>query len=105
MSPGCSGKYSNAQRPFLFLTSFLLLRTIKRPQNVILAPVDDLGEMRELCSEACLTSVKTKRSLALKGPTPQPVGPRSECRMCVRYSHVSKKETHSGAGTKVAVFI
>ncbi|KAM4538846.1 zinc finger MYM-type protein 4-like isoform 2-T2 [Odontesthes bonariensis] len=39
-------------------------RSITRPQNIILAPVDDSGTKRELCSHACLSSVETKRKMA-----------------------------------------
>ncbi|KAM4725686.1 zinc finger MYM-type protein 4-like [Anableps anableps] len=33
---------------------------ITQPQKVILAPVDDSGTVKELCSDTCLTSVKAK---------------------------------------------
>ncbi|MED6284205.1 hypothetical protein CHARACLAT_016922, partial [Characodon lateralis] len=36
------------------------LQLITQPQKVILAPVDDSGTMKELCSDTCLTSVKSK---------------------------------------------
>ncbi|XP_072227139.1 uncharacterized protein [Leuresthes tenuis] len=39
-------------------------QSITRPQNIILAPVDDSGTKRELCSNACLSSVESKRKMA-----------------------------------------
>ncbi|XP_054873571.1 zinc finger MYM-type protein 4-like isoform X3 [Amphiprion ocellaris] len=58
---------------------------ITRPQKMILAPVDDSGTMKELCGSTCLASVKSRRDAAAR-PPPQE-GPRSECRMCARYSY------------------
>ncbi|XP_040928788.1 uncharacterized protein LOC114865608 isoform X2 [Betta splendens] len=77
-------------------TCYNCFEIISRPQNVILAPVDESGAMRELCSETCLASVKFKRNTAPKALTPRPVGPRSECRMCVRYGHCKFKVTLEG---------
>ncbi|KAG8004892.1 Zinc finger MYM-type protein 4 [Nibea albiflora] len=57
-------------------------QVILRPHDMILAPVDDSGTMKELCSNACLSSVNSKRNLSI----PKPSGPRSECRMCGRYN-------------------
>ncbi|XP_041811390.1 uncharacterized protein LOC121619625 isoform X2 [Chelmon rostratus] len=59
-------------------------QVIMRPQNVILAPVDDSGTMKELCSNTCLSSVNSKRDMAAPKLPPQ-VGPRSECRMCAKF--------------------
>ncbi|XP_067340724.1 uncharacterized protein [Channa argus] len=61
-------------------------RVIMRPHNIILAPVDDSGTMKELCSETCLASVNSKRSLAATKPL-LPLGPHLECKMCNRYCY------------------
>ncbi|MEQ2211031.1 hypothetical protein XENOCAPTIV_024602, partial [Xenoophorus captivus] len=45
---------------------------ITQPQKVILAPVDDSGTMKELCSDTCLTSVKSKMLY-------------SHCKLCGKY--------------------
>uniref|UniRef100_A0A3Q1FWC0 Uncharacterized LOC110963615 n=2 Tax=Acanthochromis polyacanthus TaxID=80966 RepID=A0A3Q1FWC0_9TELE len=58
---------------------------ISRPQNMILAPVDNSGTMKELCSSTCLASVKSRRDATARPPPRE--GPRSECRMCARYSY------------------
>ncbi|XP_068431806.1 uncharacterized protein [Clinocottus analis] len=58
-------------------------QAIVRLQSMILAPVDDSGVMRELCSATCLASVNSKRKAA--APKPFPAGPRSECRMCRKF--------------------
>ncbi|XP_078810930.1 uncharacterized protein LOC101157550 isoform X2 [Oryzias latipes] len=65
---------------------------IKRPQNLILAPVDDSGVMMELCSNKCLSAVKTKRKTAAVKPQPQQ-GPCSLCKMCAMYCYCKLQET------------
>ncbi|XP_014851727.1 PREDICTED: uncharacterized protein LOC106923279 isoform X2 [Poecilia mexicana] len=45
---------------------------ITQPQKVILAPVDDSGTMKELCSDSCLTSTKSKMLL-------------SNCKLCGKH--------------------
>ncbi|TKS88872.1 Zinc finger MYM-type protein 4 [Collichthys lucidus] len=54
-------------------------QVILRPHDMILAPVDDSGTVKELCSNACLASVNSRRNA-------KPTGPRSHCRMCGRLS-------------------
>ncbi|TMS18608.1 Zinc finger MYM-type protein 4 [Larimichthys crocea] len=56
-------------------------QVILRPHDMILAPVDDSGTVKELCSNACLASVNSRRNLSAK-----PTGPRSHCRICGRFS-------------------
>ncbi|XP_026203996.1 zinc finger MYM-type protein 4-like isoform X1 [Anabas testudineus] len=68
---------------------------IKRPQNIISAPVDNSGTIKELCSETCLASVQSKRRMTASKPSPT-LGPRSECRMCVRYCYCKFKLTLDG---------
>ncbi|XP_040909011.1 uncharacterized protein LOC121191726 isoform X2 [Toxotes jaculatrix] len=70
-------------------------QVILRPHNIILAPVDDSGTMKELCSETCLSSVQSKRNMAAQKPLP-PVRPRSECRMCARYCYCKFRLTLDG---------
>ncbi|XP_056256201.1 uncharacterized protein LOC130184300 isoform X2 [Seriola aureovittata] len=75
-------------------------QVIMRPHNVILAPVDDSGAMKELCSETCLSSVQSKRDMATPKPPPL-VGPRSECRMCARFCYCKFKLTLDGVVHKL----
>ncbi|XP_054601443.1 uncharacterized protein [Nothobranchius furzeri] len=44
---------------FYIRKCFSCLQLITQPQKVILAPVDDSGTMRELCSEKCLSAVNS----------------------------------------------
>ncbi|XP_034401108.1 uncharacterized protein LOC117738995 isoform X2 [Cyclopterus lumpus] len=60
-------------------------QVIIRPHSMILAPVDDSGAMRELCSTACLASVNSKRNAAGPKASHPGAGPRSECRMCGKF--------------------
>ncbi|XP_068188438.1 uncharacterized protein [Antennarius striatus] len=59
-------------------------QVIRHPNKMILAPVDESGISRELCSNACLNSVNSKRKMApLKPRTPAPpAGPQMTCKMC-----------------------
>ncbi|XP_029298586.1 LOW QUALITY PROTEIN: uncharacterized protein LOC115015426 [Cottoperca gobio] len=70
-------------------------QVIMRPHNMILAPVDDLGTMKELCSDTCLTSVNSKRIAAASKAAPL-TGPRFECRMCAKFSNCKFKMTLDG---------
>uniref|UniRef100_A0A1A8DRP6 TRASH domain-containing protein n=1 Tax=Nothobranchius kadleci TaxID=1051664 RepID=A0A1A8DRP6_NOTKA len=47
------------QVSFYIRKCFSCLQLITQPQKVILAPVDDSGTMRELCSEKCLSAVNS----------------------------------------------
>ncbi|XP_053302208.1 uncharacterized protein LOC128461349 isoform X1 [Pleuronectes platessa] len=46
-------------------------QVILQPLKVILAPVGDEGTMKELCSETCLSSVKSRMSTAVLNTQPQ----------------------------------
>ncbi|KAM6899530.1 zinc finger MYM-type protein 4-like [Xenentodon cancila] len=70
-------------------------KVIERPQNIILSPVDDTGTMMELCSEACLSSIKSKRMAAAK-PLQQQGGPSSLCKMCAKYCYCAFNMSLSG---------
>uniref|UniRef100_A0A1A7XZV2 TRASH domain-containing protein n=1 Tax=Iconisemion striatum TaxID=60296 RepID=A0A1A7XZV2_9TELE len=48
---------------------FSCLQLITQPQKMILAPVDDSGTMKELCSEKCLSAIKSTR-------------PQWQCKLC-----------------------
>ncbi|XP_054461684.1 uncharacterized protein LOC129097029 isoform X2 [Anoplopoma fimbria] len=61
------------------------LQAILWPHSMILAPVDDSGTIRELCSATCLASVNSKRTMAAPKPPPPAAGPRSECMMCGKF--------------------
>ncbi|XP_068431607.1 zinc finger MYM-type protein 4-like isoform X2 [Clinocottus analis] len=83
-------------------------KLIIRPQDVILAP-DAKGNMKEFCSQNCLTTFNYKKNLhnfripkanAAKTP-PQPTAPRSLCSMCSTFC-ISKHEVIlSGAVHKI----
>ncbi|XP_070702934.1 zinc finger MYM-type protein 4-like [Pempheris klunzingeri] len=67
-----------------------------RPHNIILAPVDDSGTVKELCSDTCLSAVNSKRNMAVPKP-PSLAGPRTECRMCARFCFCKFKLTLDGS--------
>ncbi|XP_067468322.1 uncharacterized protein [Thunnus thynnus] len=94
----CSASCLSVRHPHIKLVTkncYNCCQVIMRPHNVILAPVDDSGTMKELCSETCLASVKIKRNMA--APKPPPLeGPRSECRMCARFCFCKYKLTVDG---------
>ncbi|XP_063755780.1 uncharacterized protein LOC134875235 [Eleginops maclovinus] len=58
-------------------TCYNCFQEILRPRKMICCPVDDSGTLRDLCSDACLASVNSKRKLM--APKPPPV---LECKMC-----------------------
>lgn len=80
---------SVTQKSLWSLSSYFF-RVIARPQNIILAPVDDSGTMKELCSDTCLSSVTSKMKKAATKPPPKE-GPSSQCRMCARCCYVRKR--------------
>ncbi|XP_049890842.1 uncharacterized protein LOC126384039 isoform X1 [Epinephelus moara] len=65
-------------------TCYNCFQMIMRPHNMILAPVDDSGTMKELCSNTCLASVNSKRTVVPPKPPP-PAVPQKECRMCSKF--------------------
>ncbi|XP_059205277.1 uncharacterized protein LOC131984472 [Centropristis striata] len=69
-------------------TCYNCLQVITRPQKLIMAPVDDSGTMKELCSSACLSSVNSKRkATALK----------AKCKMCSKVSSCKSRMTVDGS--------
>ncbi|XP_036948803.1 uncharacterized protein LOC119016720 isoform X3 [Acanthopagrus latus] len=64
------------------------LQVIMRPHNMILAPVDDSGTVRELCSNTCLTSVNSKRN-------------NMSCRMCSRLAFCKVRQSLDGLMLRV----
>ncbi|XP_029919162.1 zinc finger MYM-type protein 4 isoform X2 [Myripristis murdjan] len=66
------------------------LKTIMRPQDVILAPVDVKGTMKDFCSQTCLSAFNFKRNVSTKIPL-QAIVSQSLCSMCSRYC-ISKHE-------------
>ncbi|XP_028256549.1 uncharacterized protein LOC114432624 isoform X2 [Parambassis ranga] len=69
-------------------TCYSCLQVIVRPQSIILAPVDDSGNIRELCSNACLSSIQSKITA-----TP-PTGRKwSKCKLCSTCSYSKHKLT------------
>ncbi|XP_026156664.1 uncharacterized protein LOC113126760 [Mastacembelus armatus] len=94
----CSASCLSEKHPNINLVTkncYNCLQVIMRPQNIILAPVDDSGTMKELCSEMCLSSVQSKRSIAAPKPPPL-LGPRTECRMCAKFCFCKFKLTLDG---------
>ncbi|RVE66764.1 hypothetical protein OJAV_G00110630 [Oryzias javanicus] len=77
---------------FAFKMCHNCFNVIKRPQNVILAPVDNSGVLVELCSNECLSAVKTKKKMAAVKPQPQR-GPCSLCKMCSKYRYCKHQAT------------
>ncbi|KAK2830722.1 hypothetical protein Q5P01_018653 [Channa striata] len=76
-------------------TCYNCFQVVLRPHSIILAPVDDLGTMKELCSETCLASVNSRRSMAATKPSP-PLGPQLDCRICNRYCYCKFRLTLEG---------
>ncbi|KAG7219307.1 hypothetical protein INR49_010369, partial [Caranx melampygus] len=94
----CSASCLSERHPHIKVvdkTCYNCCQVIQRPHNIILAPVDDSGTMKELCSETCLSSVQSKRNMAAP-KLPPPPGPRSECRMCARFLYCKFKLTLDG---------
>ncbi|XP_044027833.1 uncharacterized protein LOC122864451 isoform X2 [Siniperca chuatsi] len=94
----CSASCLSERHPHIKLVTkncYNCCQVIMRPHNVILAPVDDSGNMKELCSNTCLSSVNSKRNMAAPKPPPL-VGPRSECRMCAKFCFCKFKLTLDG---------
>ncbi|XP_028452609.1 zinc finger MYM-type protein 4-like [Perca flavescens] len=84
----CSAKCLSERHPHSKLATkncYNCFQVIMRPQNIILAPVDDSGTMKELCSDTCLASVNSKRT-----------GPWSECKMCAKYCYCKFRMTLDG---------
>lgn len=56
---------------------------------MILVPVDDSGTMKELCSDACLSSFNSRRNTAAHNRPLQ-----TGCKTCARTGKVSKKTAY-----------
>ncbi|XP_031151492.1 uncharacterized protein LOC116047099 isoform X3 [Sander lucioperca] len=94
----CSAECLSERHPHNKLATkncYNCFQVIMRPHNVILAPVDDLGTMKELCSDSCLASVNSKRKMS-SPKTPSLTGPRSECKMCAKYCYCKFRMTLDG---------
>nr|XP_020474167.1 uncharacterized protein LOC109970738 [Monopterus albus] len=94
----CSASCLSERQPDIQLVPkkcYNCFQVIMRPHNIILAPVDDSGIMKELCSDSCLSSVKSKRNMAAPKPPPQ-LGPRTECKMCARFCYCKFKLSLNG---------
>ncbi|XP_051245715.1 zinc finger MYM-type protein 4-like isoform X1 [Dicentrarchus labrax] len=91
----CSASCLSEKHPHVKLDTkkcYNCFQVILRPHNIILAPVDDSGTMKELCSNACLSSVNSKRNLAAPKPPPPP-----ECRMCTKFCSCKFKLNPDGS--------
>ncbi|KAI4817450.1 hypothetical protein KUCAC02_010851 [Chaenocephalus aceratus] len=89
-SPECLAK-KHPHMKFVTKTCYNCFQVILRPRKMIRCPVDDSGTLRDLCSDACLTSVNSKRKLA--APKPPPL---SECKMCFQKVYSKFKLTVDG---------
>ncbi|KAK5883248.1 hypothetical protein CesoFtcFv8_019600 [Champsocephalus esox] len=89
-SPECLAK-KHPHMKFVTKTCYNCFQVILRPRKMIRCPVDDSGTLRDLCSDACLTSVNSKRKLA--APKPPPL---SECNMCFQKVYGKFKLTVDG---------
>ncbi|XP_062291642.1 uncharacterized protein LOC133996101 isoform X2 [Scomber scombrus] len=99
----CSASCLSVRHPHINLATkscYNCCQVIMRPHNIILAPVDDSGTMKELCSSTCLAFVQSKRKMAAPKPPPKE-GPRSECRMCARFCYCKYKLTVDGTLSRV----
>uniref|UniRef100_UPI003AB04B55 zinc finger MYM-type protein 4 n=1 Tax=Centroberyx gerrardi TaxID=166262 RepID=UPI003AB04B55 len=65
-------------------------KLILRPQDVILAPVDANGTMKDFCGQTCLSSFNYKRNISTNIPLQQ-IASKSLCSICTRYC-ISKHE-------------
>ncbi|XP_074468762.1 uncharacterized protein LOC141753956 isoform X2 [Sebastes fasciatus] len=96
----CSAKCLSERHPQQVTKNcYNCFQVIMRPHNMILAPVDDSGTMKELCSDTCLASVNSKRNMA--APKPPAAGPRSECKMCAKYCYCKFKLTLDGCTQRI----
>ncbi|XP_039675537.1 uncharacterized protein LOC120570916 isoform X3 [Perca fluviatilis] len=94
----CSAECLSERHPHSKLatkTCYNCFQVIMRPQNIILAPVNDSGTMKELCSDTCLASVNSKRKMS-SAKTPSLTGPWSECKMCAKYCYCKFRMTLDG---------
>ncbi|XP_034057491.1 uncharacterized protein LOC117536655 isoform X1 [Gymnodraco acuticeps] len=89
-SPECLAK-KHPHMTFVTKTCYNCFQVILRPHKMIRCPVDDSGTLRDLCSDACLASVNSKRKLA--APKPPPL---SECKMCFQKVYSKFKLTVDG---------
>ncbi|XP_032391770.1 uncharacterized protein LOC116701860 isoform X1 [Etheostoma spectabile] len=97
----CSAKCLSERHPHNKLATkncYNCFQVVMRPHDIILAPVDDSGTMKELCSEACLASVNCKRktSSPKTASTSTSTGLRSECKMCAKYCYCKFRMTLDG---------
>ncbi|XP_034027943.1 uncharacterized protein LOC117512091 [Thalassophryne amazonica] len=72
-------------------------QNILQANTIILAPVDDTGIMKELCSEACLSSVSFKMNTKYL----QSVVPWSQCKRCKRFHFCKYKLTVDGTVLRI----
>ncbi|XP_041867585.1 uncharacterized protein LOC121656583 isoform X2 [Melanotaenia boesemani] len=89
----CSASCVSERHPHIKMdtkTCHNCLQPISRPQNIILAPVDDSETMKELCSNACLSSVKSKRKMAAANLL------QDVCKMCAKHCLCNFKVTVDG---------
>lgn len=68
------------------------LRAITQSQDVLQAPVDTEGTVKDFCSQTCLSSFNYKKIMSTKMPI-TPVASQSQCSICSRYCIVRDKGT------------
>ncbi|XP_028675546.2 zinc finger MYM-type protein 4 [Erpetoichthys calabaricus] len=67
-------------RPIIRKTCHYCLKEIQNPKDVIIAPVDNIGTMKDFCSQACLTAFDFKRKTVQS--TVSNEGVTIKCSMC-----------------------
>ncbi|XP_029700999.1 uncharacterized protein isoform X2 [Takifugu rubripes] len=89
-SLSCLSK-SHPRINFVIIKCYNCFQVIMRPHNMILAPVDDSGTMKELCSDACLSSVNSRRNTAAHNRPLQ-----TGCKSCARTGSCKTRVTLDG---------
>ncbi|KAG2461171.1 ZMYM4 protein, partial [Polypterus senegalus] len=78
-------------RPIIRKTCHYCLKEIQNPKDVIIAPVDNIGTMKDFCSQACLTAFDFKRKTVQS--TVSNEGVTIKCSMCQKTAIKSAKIT------------
>ncbi|XP_029976245.1 uncharacterized protein LOC115409280 isoform X2 [Salarias fasciatus] len=83
----CSVSCLSKKHPSMMLylkTCYNCLQVITRPHNIILAPVDNSGTKKELCSNTCLISAQKRMNFT---SVTQPHQLHYSCGMCFKRTH------------------
>lgn len=66
-------------------------RSVKESEDVLQAPVDDEGTVKDFCGQTCMSSFNYKKSVTIGIPM-VPVKSHSQCCMCNRYCIVRDRK-------------